>query len=220
MCFWIWCQIVETHMVNILFIQPSWRRPKGIDSRVRRKFKGCTLMPNIGYGSDKKTRHYLPNRFKKFVVNNVSDLELLMMHNRYAIWWTCWLIAPNLIFIAFCGLTCNSWNEMPGLIAPRSAIVFLRRSASSLSNALHNSTLLSPTSLLGCAARRMNKTDIFCLRMLLSNLTQFHFSSCNLIDRNGCLNSERCVLGLVWLTRLGVFVSVSIMSMSMDPFDD
>lgn len=39
-------------------------------------------MPNIGYGSDKKTRHYLPNRFKKFVVNNVSDLELLMMHNR------------------------------------------------------------------------------------------------------------------------------------------
>ncbi|XP_042382567.1 60S ribosomal protein L32-1-like [Zingiber officinale] len=63
-------------------VKTNWRRPKGIDSRVRRKFKGCTLMPNIGYGSDKKTRHYLPNRFKKFVVNNVSDLELLMMHNR------------------------------------------------------------------------------------------------------------------------------------------
>ncbi|KAG6515390.1 hypothetical protein ZIOFF_025802 [Zingiber officinale] len=29
-----------------------------------------------------KTRHYLPNRFKKFEVNNVADLELLMMHNR------------------------------------------------------------------------------------------------------------------------------------------
>lgn len=40
-------------------------------------------MPNIGYGSDKKTRHYLPNGFKKFVVHNVSELELLMMHNRY-----------------------------------------------------------------------------------------------------------------------------------------
>ncbi|XP_038984293.1 60S ribosomal protein L32-1-like [Phoenix dactylifera] len=63
-------------------VKPSWRRPKGIDSRVRRKFKGCTLMPNIGYGSDKMTRHYLPNRFKKFVVHNVSELELLMMHNR------------------------------------------------------------------------------------------------------------------------------------------
>ncbi|BBH01052.1 hypothetical protein Prudu_011201 [Prunus dulcis] len=60
----------------------NWRRPKGIDSRVRRKFKGCTLMPNIGYGSDKKTRHYLPNHFKKFVVHNAKELELLMMHNR------------------------------------------------------------------------------------------------------------------------------------------
>ena len=39
-------------------------------------------MPNVGYGSDKKTRHYLPNGFKKFVVHSTSDLELLMMHNR------------------------------------------------------------------------------------------------------------------------------------------
>jgi len=46
--------------------QSSWRRPKGIDSRIKRKFKGCTLMSNIGYGSDKKNRHYLPNGFKKF----------------------------------------------------------------------------------------------------------------------------------------------------------
>ncbi|KAL9680277.1 hypothetical protein QQ045_018155 [Rhodiola kirilowii] len=60
----------------------NWRRPKGIDSRVRRKFKGVTLMPNIGYGSDEKTRHYLPNGFKKFVVHNVKELEVLMMHNR------------------------------------------------------------------------------------------------------------------------------------------
>lgn len=42
--------------------QESWRRPKGIDSRVRRKFKGCgIIMPNIGYGTNKKTRHVLPN---------------------------------------------------------------------------------------------------------------------------------------------------------------
>ncbi|MCO5567964.1 hypothetical protein L7F22_021660 [Adiantum nelumboides] len=63
-------------------VKPSWRRPKGIDSRVRRKFKGCVLMPNIGYGSNKKTRHVLPNGFKKFLVHNAAEIDLLMMHNR------------------------------------------------------------------------------------------------------------------------------------------
>eukprot|EP00270_Netrium_digitus_P020255 TRINITY_DN827_c0_g1_i1.p1 TRINITY_DN827_c0_g1~~TRINITY_DN827_c0_g1_i1.p1 ORF type:complete len:134 (+),score=33.16 TRINITY_DN827_c0_g1_i1:72-473(+) len=63
-------------------VKPSWRRPKGIDSRVRRKFKGTVRMANIGYGSDKRTRHVLPNGFRKFVVHNVAELEVLMMHNR------------------------------------------------------------------------------------------------------------------------------------------
>eukprot|EP00899_Mesostigma_viride_P020524 jgi/Mesvir1/28473/Mv15894-RA.1 len=63
-------------------IHESWRRPKGIDSCVRRKYKGRIRMPNIGYGSNKKTRHVLPNGFKKFVVHNPADLEMLMMHNR------------------------------------------------------------------------------------------------------------------------------------------
>lgn len=39
-------------------------------------------MPNIGYGSNKKTRHMLPNGFKKFLVHNVRELEILMMQNR------------------------------------------------------------------------------------------------------------------------------------------
>lgn len=49
---------------------------------MRRKFKGSLIMPKIGYGSNKKTRHMLPNGFHRFRVFNVNDLELLLMHNR------------------------------------------------------------------------------------------------------------------------------------------
>ncbi len=60
----------------------SWRKSKGIDSRVRRRFKGTIPQPEIGYGSDKKTRNLLPNGFYKFVVHNPKELEMLLMHNR------------------------------------------------------------------------------------------------------------------------------------------
>ncbi|WFC99780.1 60S ribosomal protein L32 [Malassezia yamatoensis] len=59
----------------------SWRKPVGIDNCVRRRFKGTMAMPKIGYGSNKKTRHVMPNGFRRFVVSNVNDVELLLMHN-------------------------------------------------------------------------------------------------------------------------------------------
>merc|ERR1712241_183085 len=59
----------------------SWRRPKGIDNRVRRKFKGMYLLPGIGYGSNKTTRHMMPSGFRKVLVHNVKELEVLMMQN-------------------------------------------------------------------------------------------------------------------------------------------
>ncbi|RMZ90575.1 hypothetical protein DV736_g2196, partial [Chaetothyriales sp. CBS 134916] len=63
-------------------VPSSWRKPKGIDNRVRRRFKGQMVMPSIGFGSNKKTRHLIPSGHKAFLVHNARDVDLLLMHNR------------------------------------------------------------------------------------------------------------------------------------------
>merc|ERR1712096_408593 len=62
----------------------KWRKPKGIDNRVRRRFKGQYLMPSIGYGSNEKTKHCMRDHrgFKKLLVHNLRELEVLMTSNR------------------------------------------------------------------------------------------------------------------------------------------
>merc|ERR1739838_574599 len=63
-------------------VKEAWRKPKGIDNRVRRRFKGQLPMPKIGYGSNKKTRHVLPCGYKKFLVHDERDLESLLMNSK------------------------------------------------------------------------------------------------------------------------------------------
>ncbi len=58
--------------------------------RVRRKFKGAIPMANVGYGSNKKTRNILPNGFYKFLVHNVEEVDMLLMHNRLAFFLLLW----------------------------------------------------------------------------------------------------------------------------------
>ena len=60
----------------------SWRRPRGCDNTCRRGRRGVNRRVKVGYGSNKRTRHVLPNGFKKLLVRNAQDLEMLLMNNR------------------------------------------------------------------------------------------------------------------------------------------
>ena len=56
-------------------IKENWRRPRGIDSKMRRKVKGWPATVNIGYRGPKLARGLHPSGLKEVLVYNVDDLR-------------------------------------------------------------------------------------------------------------------------------------------------
>jgi large subunit ribosomal protein L32e len=55
-------------------LKESWRRPKGIDNKMRMKIKGWPPTVNVGYRGPKAARGLHPSGFEEILVYNVEDL--------------------------------------------------------------------------------------------------------------------------------------------------
>lgn len=63
----------DAHKMNRL--EKKWKRPRGIDSKMRLNLKGYKKKVQIGYGSPKLVRGLSKDGLKKVIVSSIKDLE-------------------------------------------------------------------------------------------------------------------------------------------------
>lgn len=55
-------------------LKENWRRPKGLDHKIRKKLKGWPAAVSTGYRGPKATRELHPSGYREVFVHNVEDL--------------------------------------------------------------------------------------------------------------------------------------------------
>ncbi len=58
-------------------LSESWRKPRGIHSKMRRHYKYRIKMVSVGYGGPKKVKGLHPSGFEEVMVHNVNDLKAI-----------------------------------------------------------------------------------------------------------------------------------------------
>lgn len=56
-------------------LKENWRRPRGIDSKMRKKVKGWPPSPGVGYRRPKKTRGLHPSGYEEILAHTLDDVE-------------------------------------------------------------------------------------------------------------------------------------------------
>jgi large subunit ribosomal protein L32e len=55
----------------------NWRKPKGIDNKMRKQVSGVPPLVKVGYRGPKKARGLHPSGYKDKLIHNIRDLEKL-----------------------------------------------------------------------------------------------------------------------------------------------